>query len=348
MMSPSRFSSLLLILKFQTSKMRKSAAHRLEEARLIALNKNGLCLSVKGVNVKNKLEFECHRGHRWYTTYGTVKNGCWCIKCIRINQLDSGLKAACDIAKSRGGICTSTYYPYPKSPLAFKCDCGYTWSTTLSEIKRGKWCIRCGKKSMGKKLTLKDGLTQAQNLAKSKSGFCLSDAYINIETKMIWKCAEGHIWKSSLRNIKTGRWCASCHSSNSTESVVRSIFEELLGRPFPKSRPKWLKGIKGQMELDGYDGSALAWEYNGRQHYEKISFFDKAVSFEYRVANDEIKRKTVNSKGITLIEIPHTIKRSELPQWIFTKLQSLSIYPIKKWQDVNIVTGLSANINTLK
>lgn len=46
--------------------------------------------------------------------------------------------------------------------------------------------------------------------AEDKGGKCLSNEYINQETKLIWQCEYKHIWKANYRHIKRGHWCHQC------------------------------------------------------------------------------------------------------------------------------------------
>ena len=51
-----------------------------------------------------------------------------------------------EIAKSREGYCISTEYKNNRIHLLWKCKEGHEWIATPSNIKRGKWCPRCGAK----------------------------------------------------------------------------------------------------------------------------------------------------------------------------------------------------------
>jgi len=79
----------------------------------------------------------------------------------------------------------------------------------------------------GKILNLK----QMQLMAKERNGECLSTKYINCETKLKWKCEEGHIWKTTPKSIRNdNHWCPYC-SSRKANSVILStnIIEFLNG-----------------------------------------------------------------------------------------------------------------------
>ncbi|MDP2908464.1 MAG: hypothetical protein Q8N77_01530, partial [Nanoarchaeota archaeon] len=53
-------------------------------------------------------------------------------------------------------------------------------------------------------------LKEMKNLAKNKSGECLSKKYISSDTKLIWQCKNRHIWEAKPSKIKQGRWCPVC------------------------------------------------------------------------------------------------------------------------------------------
>ena len=59
---------------------------------------------------------------------------------------------------------------------------------------------------MSKKLTIKE----MRQIAKERGGKCLSTKYVNVHTKLLWECSEGHQWKAKPSNIKRGSWCRKC------------------------------------------------------------------------------------------------------------------------------------------
>lgn len=47
-------------------------------------------------------------------------------------------------------------------------------------------------------------------IASSRGGECLSAEYINCETKLSWRCAKGHEWKTTPNMVKSRHWCPQC------------------------------------------------------------------------------------------------------------------------------------------
>lgn len=61
------------------------------------------------------------------------------------------------------------------------------------------------------KLDYKNELKKLQEIAKNKEGELLSNTYLGCNTKLQWKCKEGHIWDTTPSNIKKGSWCRLCN-----------------------------------------------------------------------------------------------------------------------------------------
>ena len=49
-----------------------------------------------------------------------------------------------------------------------------------------------------------------KNLASNKKGECISDNYINANSKLTWECEKGHTWNAIPNSILRGTWCPDC------------------------------------------------------------------------------------------------------------------------------------------
>ena len=175
----------------------------------IAVDRGGKCLSKEYVNTQTKLKFECEKGHQWNALPYSIKKGQWCKKCSDAKRSmlkrEQGLLEAKEYAHSKSGKCLSDEYKGSHSPLDWECEKGHQWKTAFGSIKHGKtWCPHCSNRA---KLTIE----QMRELAQQKGGKCLSNKYINVDTKLRWKCGEGHIWESIPYLIKSGSWCPKCN-----------------------------------------------------------------------------------------------------------------------------------------
>jgi len=228
------------------------------------------------------------------------KQGCkGCTRCNNTAQYN--LEEVKEIAESRNIICLSEKYVDCNKPMLWKCKkCDREWKTTFRSLKQNIGCIVC---SFDERVRL--GLDHVQEIIKDRNIICLEDKYENNSIKMRWKCTVCDcIWKTRFQHIKNSHsGCPNCASWKS-ERLCREIFQSFMGYNFPKKRPEFLQGL----ELDGFCKELnLAFEYQGRQHYEDIPFFHRTEnSFEELQERDQLKKELCQKNGITLIEILHT------------------------------------------
>ena len=118
---------------------------------------------------------------------------------------------------------------------------------------------------------------------------------------------------------------------NLSEEACRVIFETLFGKKFKKCRPNFLE----KLELDGYCPTLkLAFEYQGRQHYEYVSIYHRKglVDLHNQQKRDILKRKLCKLNGVRLIEIPHIYthnNKDEMKAHILNELIANGVITIK-------------------
>lgn len=225
-------------------------------------------------------------------------------------RLKYSIKDMKTIGETRGFECMSDVYLGIKSKLKWKCSHGHVWDSTPNSIKNGNGCPKCAHSKLRK-------TRQDMYFLASCRGFkFVSDDFVGMKKKHLWKCANGHIWHSTPENIRSGNNCPKC-SGNITEEKIRFIFESLLNYSFPKNR-SILKGL----ELDGFcNNLMLAFEYNGPQHYYS-HFWNKDGRFlPDIIQRDEKKTAMCKELGITKINIPYS--EVHLEQYVSKKLNNL-------------------------
>jgi hypothetical protein len=183
-------------------------------------------------------------------------------------------------------------------------------------------------------------MDEIQALARSRGGECLSEKYDDSEVNLRWRCARGHVWEASLRNVKHNKsWCPICGAGVS-ERICRAVFEGLFGTLFPKSRPEWLRNKRGNwMELDGYAQElGLAFEYHGVQHFKHIGFFHVSdETFLLRQQDDQKRAVLCREKGITLIEVPYTVSHGDIESFIRAECAKAAI-SVPRTESIDITT----------
>jgi hypothetical protein len=170
----------------------------------LAKEKEGECLSKKYINSKTNLLWKCSKGHVWKARPCNIKTGTWCPICSRKTPRRKPLtiEQMQKIAKSHGGKCLSNEYINARTKLLWECTKGHRWMQVSDKIKQGTWCLKCSSR--------KSTINEMQKIAKVRGGECLSDVYVNAQSKLLWECAHGHRWEAAPNNITRGRWCPVC------------------------------------------------------------------------------------------------------------------------------------------
>jgi len=286
----------------------------------LAKKHGGKLLSRSYKEVKKPLRWSCKKGHKWTASpNGLVYQNRWCPFCANNRKLS--LKECQTYAKSKSGVCLSNVYQNRNQPLKWKCHRGHIWMSAYGWMKRqNSWCWKCYTKRMGASSLLP--LKILQSIAKKKGGRLLRRILKRGKpTEVVLRCSNGHVWQTLLNNLRKGAWCKEC-SRGSAERCTRLAFETIFRDSFPRVRPKWLRYKKGRpLELDGLnDRLRLAFEHQGRQHYDPSPYYSKNLSaFRRRVTLDKFKASVCKKRGVRLITIPEVgslLKLKDLPQYI--------------------------------
>mmetsp|Transcript_22261 Transcript_22261/g.89838 ORF Transcript_22261/g.89838 Transcript_22261/m.89838 type:complete len:269 (-) Transcript_22261:196-1002(-) len=122
----------------------------LQEFKLMAVEKGGLCLSHKYHNSKTPLRWQCSKGHEWEATPENVRRGSWCPTCRKQERkltIDDMRKTA----QKFGGTCLSETYVNIKEKLTWRCANGHVFEMAPNNIRRfsgsrkPSWCPECSR-----------------------------------------------------------------------------------------------------------------------------------------------------------------------------------------------------------
>ncbi len=125
-----------------------------------------------------------------------------------------------------------------------------------------------------------DRMSLMQQTAALRGGRCLSPAYINCKTHLLWECHNLHQWPATPNNVLRGSWCPQC-SCNIGEELVRATLEEAFpGRKFLRTRSlPWINGSNStDMKLAGYQGI---------QHYKTVGHFHRSSALSEQQVRDQ-------------------------------------------------------------
>jgi hypothetical protein len=148
------------------------------------------------------------------------------------------------IAKKHRGLCLSEKYVSALTKLKWQCNDNHKWEATPNSIKNGTWCPYC---AGNVKFTIED----MKEIAKKRGGKCLSDEYINLDTKLKWRCKEGHIWETTPYCIKNRKfWCPKCAGKQKlTIEEMNQIANERRGKCLSKEYIDGFSKLKWQCEM---------------------------------------------------------------------------------------------------
>ena len=195
-------------------KLTEAKQQTLEDARKIAKQRGGICLSDIYVNQKEKMRWQCKKGHRWETSYSNIKSGTWCPVCFGSRK--HTIMDMHDIASQHYGLCLSEKYVNLSTKLRWQCAEGHVWNAVPNSVLRGSWCPICARKARA--LKQKYSIEDYQLIAKEHGGECLSIKYMNAHTKLRWRCSNGHIWEAVPNSIRKGHWCPKCKGRKAWET----------------------------------------------------------------------------------------------------------------------------------
>jgi hypothetical protein len=178
-------------------------------AQQLAKAKDGCCLSKKLSTRNEKAKWKCAKGHTWKTSIQNIKGnrskkGTWCPYCVGVKNQTSWIDRAIKAAKEKNGKCLSKVCNNQKEKLNFECKFGHRWEARVSHVTRGSWCPKCAG-------TEKHSIERYIQIAKERGGECLTKKYKNQDSKLKFKCSNGHTWLTSGSSIlHSETWCPHC------------------------------------------------------------------------------------------------------------------------------------------
>lgn len=123
---------------------RLAKSHSIEKMRVIAKERDGLCLSQTYSSARKLLRWACKHGHEWSATPDSILRGSWCPHCAGCVRLS--LKVYQDKAVELGGTCLSSTYKNNRTKLRWQCRDGHEWEARPDHILEGHWCPTCQNK----------------------------------------------------------------------------------------------------------------------------------------------------------------------------------------------------------
>jgi hypothetical protein len=255
------------------------------------------------------MKYLCVCGTNSSITYGNFSVGKRCYKCgyqktkskLRHNQ-----ETVQKIFKGHGCILLDQYINN-YTPMSYICKCGRKSKINFDNFKRGKRCKECRRE---KRL----GTSKYTHAEVEKYFFdhqcILLDTYTNASTLLKYICSCGHQSLVSYTQFKGGRRCRYCRQSKG-ERLIESVLQTM-GCTFVRQYKNPACKNKRSLPFDFAimnNNSIKIIEYQGKQHYEPLSFGSKGdianINFQYIKHNDDIKKRWCERNHIEFLEIPY-------------------------------------------
>lgn len=216
-----------------------------------------------------------------------------------------------------------TYIDY-NTKLLCKCKiCQNTFYKDPSHLLRGQGCPYCSKQST---INVRRGnkgkfVNSARKVHRDKYNYSKVN-YINSRTKVCIICPKhGEFWQKPNNHLQ-GQNCHRCKNSKGEDKVSQVLDSLKIAYIKQYQINTIFKNHKIIVDFYfQYNSIKYIIEYNGIQHYMPIERFGGAVQFNYQRARDEYLRHFCMINYINLIEIPYTIKISDIEEIINNNLK---------------------------
>lgn len=161
-------------------------------------------------------------------------------------------KIAKELHPTKNGTLKATdITAYTKTPLWWKCKCGFEWRTQVSNRARnGSGCRRCNQNL----LNLNDYSEAIKHFDKTKNKN-LDPSKISMRTKIHWRCKKGedHLWQQVFtKKCSPERFCPFCNNrklskTNCLANTYPAVAKELHKTKNGGLTPKTLMGTSNKM-----------------------------------------------------------------------------------------------------
>ena len=253
------------------------------------------------VNNRTKIKCKCKiDGYEWKTTPNNLLHGQGCPKCSRharktTEEFINELKQINDDIEVLGE------YINDKTKIKVRCKKdGHEWKATPNNLLSGYGCPKCSGNIRNK--TTEEFINELKQI---NDNIEILGEYVNNSTKIKVRCKkDGHEWKATPNNLLSGYGCPKCNASKGEKRVAKYLDSKNIEY---KSQYKFNNcKSKHKLPFDFYIPNLnIAIEYDGRQHYEIIDYFDGLDGFIDTKVRDTIKTVYCKENNIKLIRIPY-------------------------------------------
>lgn len=164
-------------------------------------------------NSHSLMQWKCELGHRYTHRVSNRTAGAGCQYCSG-RQLLVGFNDLATLfpdlaAQADGWDPRTTRTADAKGNRQWRCDTGHKWSASIENRTRaGSGCPTCSGREVDVGVT--DLLTTHPHLAVEAVGWDPKTVSAGSYKRMMWRCQEGHEWRTTVATRSRGKGCPSC------------------------------------------------------------------------------------------------------------------------------------------
>ena len=207
-------------------------------------------------NSSRKMKWQCPRNHVWDATVVNRVKGSGCPYCSGHKAIIGETDLATtnpELAAQADGWDPKTVKAGSKKKLQWQCEKKHIWQATVSNRSVGNGCPFCSGRTAIIGET--DLATTNPELAAQADGWDPTTVKAGSSKSLSWRCAIGHVWKTSVVNRAGGSGCPVCAGQK-----VLAGFNDLA-----TTNPELAA------QADGWDPTTVT-EKSGKRKYWKCNF----------------------------------------------------------------------------
>ncbi len=168
-----------------------------------------------------KVDWKCFEGHKWKVSINsrsTFRTGCPTCSGQKILKGFNDLETINPtLANQALNWNPSEFAQWSHKLVTWKCELGHTYMARIADRSSGDGCPFC----IGKKVLsgFNDLETKNPILARQALGWDPKTVTEFSNKSLMWQCAEGHEWRSTVNHRSNGRGCPSCAKSGFDPNV---------------------------------------------------------------------------------------------------------------------------------
>ena len=180
------------------------------------------------------------------------------------------------------------------------CPEGHEFEISLHEFKKGLRCKDCTKRGKGQNIDQES----IKTYINSQNYTLLTKKVVNLDTKLVMKCDQGHKVLLSYNMFKSAHRCSECIESLDTPEIIkaREILKDITGLDFNRETIENNKAVKlGQIRYDGYCKELrLIFDVTESRDFNKLVFCRLNEIMYLRISKNEINKVDIYQKLIDL------------------------------------------------